>query len=1113
MEMKAKAGIFLIAILSILSFSWICAVYWVTGDISFPGDKNDVNLNKNDNYTITLKDLNVLDKDAYVSMSEDSYIVVNFEEPTRIGNIVFDIVLDVESSPCQIFFASEDEDFTREKSAYQEIFTGENYIQIEQGMYSKIRLDFVNTTGVTFVINSVSFCESFIPNDVIFIFVGLALVLTVIASMFIFCKNRFCVKIFSIWKNLPVRSRNMFILMLMVLVSSAVVILKLWYSDKIFAYDDIGSDTFMQYLPQYNLIVNKIKDGTIGFWLPEVGYGYNLAYFFIFNPFILLVFLGGTILGTGALPSLIIIYKLATTILCAYFAFRFLEWFSGNYNLIVIGAYLYTFNGFAIVWGQHYVFFDYPLYAILVFYIVESYLRKRYMRFNFRLILVSFACMLFSVYMSYMIYVPVAIYAIIRYIQLYQVKLKEFFISMLHFALNIAIGFIGGLLTGLLYMNNILNSGRVDSETSALMEFLTNLKASYLEDDFLGSLQRFLSANLSGIGTEHEGLHNYYEEPQLFFSALFIILLFQFVFTIHKTSPGRKQLICKWIAVILVGFALYNKGILVALYAFSQINRRSTFALLPLFSIMVVVVLDNIFEKKILSKTGLLLGSTITLFLLLYNWSDFMNIDKQIVVSVSALTVIIGSIIFWIVSKKNRRRIQYYMILLLGLMISLNVVTESYVSTIREGLVDESNVEWNEIRKRTQDALDYINEIDTTYYRTEKTYMTWNGQTDSFYEGYYPITTYNSILSWNTKEYNNEFMNPAYVAIRWYKPSFLYAQNNIIQHSELGLKYILSEYEQLNYGYYQLLEQVDGIYIYQNLETNSFTTFFDDVVLKSDFMRLGYIDRTKIQQKALVINDEEAEAFAGRIKTTQQILDEYQEIDLSEMLLIEGTNTGQIINQDMDSDVDIMFPDNWQESVKGNAFLELTLLPTETGNIKIFYDTGTGYYEEQSDLITCTESTECQIRYALPTDIKSIRITFSSIPSKLTDLKVMDSTEPIKNSDNPSVLYEGKNSAHIYGSITCDRNGVLYIPLTYSKNWKVSIDGQKSETYVGNSGFLAVNITQGEHTVEIDYKPIEFKIGILCFVIAIFMTILYYRIYKYLRNKAEKNAFSSKEQR
>ena len=401
--------------------------------------------------------------------------------------------------------------------------------------------------------------------------------------------------------------------------------------------------------------------------------------------------------------------------------------------------------------------------------------------------------------------------------------------------------------------------------------------------------------------------------------------------------------------------------------------------------------------------------------------------------------------------------------------------------------------------KHTRKAVEYLESIDDSYYRVDKTYIAWNEFTDSYFVNYNAISSYNAMMTNYTRSYNDLFMNLLYLAIKDYKPCFVLAPNDIVQYSSLGLKYILSHYELPDDNHYELLKLIGSVYVYKNLTADSFTTFFDDVVLKSEFVKLGYNDRNIIQQKAMVIEDEDADDFSGRVKSPKEIIDKYEAQDISDMVSVDGNDISQLLNTRIDTSSEIIFSSDWDRNSADNLFLEMVVKPTGSGKANIYFDTGNGYNGNEKYQMLCS-GTECQIRYAIPNDVQKIKLDFSSVPSEIVDFKILSSTEEIKISDNPSVLNDKESSARISGDITCDRDGILYIPVPYDSNWKVEVDGKEAKVYVANTGFCAINISEGYHELEISYEAKELKLGMGCLGVAIVMAVIYYFLSKQCTN-------------
>ena len=1102
-----RISVYVFLVISIFIFCLLGTMYWLEEDVSLNifAKEKPLSLVDNDQEKYALVNLELLNGNTYKTVTDDGYLIVELEETMLIKDILINISLGDSNDlyDCQVFFCGVDGEFNSKDSVSTKLYSGENVVTIPEGNYKKVRFDFTNKKDKEFIVNSISLYEEYISDTVKYLALFISIILVLFVSIYYFDlykKVKILKNIADRWNGIEERKRCILILMFMSIVTFSTVFLNVFYNGRIYAYSDIGSDTIMQYIPQYTLIIDKIRNGSISMWLSEVGYGYNLAYFFMVDPLLLLTFGLAVIFGTQHLSILIVLYKLVGILLCGYVAFKFLSFFSDNYKVVAIVSYLYAFNGFTIVWGQHYLFFDYPLYAIIVFYYAERYLRKNKQKFDIPLIIISFASMAYSVYMSYIIYLPLIFYVIIRYLNVNKsFEFKKFVLTMLNMGINIILGFVAGLSIALVYIKNLTGSGRIDSETSSIAKFLEYLKISYFEDDFFGSLQRFFSANLSGVGIKHTGLFNYYEEPQLFFTAIFIVVLFQYIFTIRKASTNIKQIVCKIASIILVTLALYNKGVLFALYAFSQESRRTTFVIFPVLAIMFVVVLDDIFRKRILSKVGLVLGVLFSFYLILYNFNDHINIEKKILVLSSMLVLVVSATMFLIVYYKQRISKLWIYMLVFGILMFINVTTELYISTNRKGQVAKEWLKGTELSDDTREAIEYLNKIDNTYYRVDKNYELWNRATDSYFINYKPVTFYNSIMSNATRGYITQYMNPAYLTISKNIPSFASSPNDVVQYSSLGVKYVLSDYEIPDYQYYRLIERIGEIYIYENIVNKSYTTFHDEVVLESEFNELDYISRSKIQQKALVIKDTDKEKFEKKVKSVKQLLEDFVESDITEEISINGEAVSSIFNEDIHEDKEFVFSEGWDSDLKGTAFLEIsTFVISDTigkNIINIYFDCGEGYNYQNVNPILCNNK-ECQVRYPIPREAKKMLVTFSVEPSRITEFKIKDSKEELKLIDNPSTFKEGKNSSYISGKVNCDREGLLYIPLTYDDNWKITLNGKEVQKYRVNSGFIAIKVLEGENEISIAYECKELKYGVVCLILSMILISIYYIICK-----------------
>ncbi len=79
---------------------------------------------------------------------------------------------------------------------------------------------------------------------------------------------------------------------------------------------------------------------------------------------------------------------------------------------------------------------------------------------------------------------------------------------------------------------------------------------------------------------------------------------------------------------------------------------------------------------------------------------------------------------------------------------------------------------------------------------------------------------------------------------------------------------------------------------------------------------------------------------------------------------------------------------------------------------------------------------------------------------------------------------------HLVGSINSNRNGVVMTSIPYDAGWTVKVDGKPVETVAVSEGFLAFDITQGAHDVDISYTPPGFVAGVAISVVALLVLLL-----------------------
>lgn len=891
-----------------------------------------------------------------------------------------------------------------------------------------------------------------------------------------------------------------------VLFTCCFVFLRLDFCGKLFSYHDIGADTTDQYIPWYVHVINSIRDGSFSLWENELGLGNSVAIRLsnMNDPFIIFSILLGVIFGSKHIVLYLVISRILIFVLTAECCYRFLSLFCKNPLACAVSSYIFAYNSFGVIWGQHYMFAPYPLYAVLLLYFIERALRREKSGCELGLVLISFAALINGAYMVYMMYLPAAVYTVLRYVYLNdKFSIKHIIAKGSSIVASILLGLMGGMLTGISTIKAILSSGRVGAETGGgIQDLLSRFFEWFDFDELIFRLQRMISGNLNGVGSVFEGTEygfDYYNAAQIYFSVFFIIFALQFIATLRKTSSNRKTLILNIVSVVLVLCALFNQGFTYVMYAFSGMSSRPVFTLLPYFAILTAVVFDNIFNKKIINKLALLIGLILTQILLFksyfgLNESTLTQSVIDIIVVDCVLVIAVGYLILLFAEKPQNRMVQKTAILTACIGLLFSVTLEFDVSTNRSGNFDKAVYEEKyALADDVSAALEYIESIDPDYYRIEETFLTFKPVADSLMLGFNSVTMYDSALSAGLKEFNNYYLdqsNSSYPS--WLFPVYTDSIHDLTVYSTLSLKYLLSRNEgpylvPQDNDNYEYLTTVENIRIYRNKNVNSFTTFYTQAVKKSEFLALTKPERLRVLSTCVIINDEDADKFAGYLISAKDALALYSEEDITESALVSGTAP---LSSDSSGYIVIELEEGWSDGCL-NTFMDFTGV-SHGGGYDVFFDTGSGFDWKNQYFVRSNAEEVTEHRVYIPKNTKSILFNFNGSIGEVLDLGIYNAKEEIRPSANPSVMELHEKDSHLCASVTCDSDGVLFIPITYSEQWHVEIDGEECEVMPGDSGFMAVNVNKGSHNISIKYVSSSLKVGVVLFTASLLLTLAWY---------------------
>lgn len=662
-------------------------------------------------------------------------------------------------------------------------------------------------------------------------------------------------------------------LLVLMLISCCIMFQSYLFGNDMMVFDDIGSDTWQQYTMQYASIINHLRSGTFSFWDFTNGFGTSIFNVNLFDPTLMLLYGIGVILGPAHMMIYISWVQVLRILAAGYVFYRFLKKFPFSRQARFAAAYLYSLNGYLLVWGQHYQFGIVTIYLPLLLLFAEKYLRREKGGGLFSAAV--FLCAIDSVYFSYMALIAVGFYLLFRVWMEDGWKLKRRITCFFGGCVRIIFGIALGAVSFFPNVSVLLNvSNRITDGGSGIGQWIKNLFSVYPREYYSMLQMRLVSSHLENADFLMDGegtLWNYYEAPVLFCGTLTLFLVMQFLAVFWRSSASRRKKAAVYTAAagmilcVLMpwGGSMFN--------AFVAPSHRYTFVLMPFFLLAAVWMWDHLREKRRCS--WLILAAT-EVFLLRVAWIGYQHSvlsvyrRNAIVLAVTG-TVMAFGIAVMVIAKK-----QYVLRIVMGFLavaLTVNVLSEGaagYTDRVTLRKTDtppeemaERVAEYDayaekyddrrvrEVLERPQDYFRimyfpeiqeieaYLQETDPEFYRMEKDYRTGTIAMDSQAQGYRGISTYNSVMNGNIRD----FVDTCYPELHYPNESHYVFWKNSDDNwlaSFTGIRYLVSREPGLDSSKYRFVKQFDNIYLYENVLETDMARFYDTAIAEESLREL-----------------------------------------------------------------------------------------------------------------------------------------------------------------------------------------------------------------------------------------------------------------------------------
>jgi uncharacterized membrane protein YfhO len=437
----------------------------------------------------------------------------------------------------------------------------------------------------------------------------------------------------------------------------------------------------------------------------------------------------------------------------------------------------------------------------------------------------------------------------------------------------------------------------------------------------------------------------------------------------------------------------------------------------------------------------------------------------------------------WVCRMERRRQAAFLLPMILCLELTLNVINfaSNFSYTNAADYPDGTHHAAAVIQHMQQ------KEADTLFYRAEVTHT--ETLNDGALNGYRGISTFTS--SANVKV--TEFMQGLGFAARNNYNRYLYEEASPVANLFLNLKYMIERSGSVEENrYFEDIYQSGNVHL---LENNAYLPlgFLADGAL-ADF-EFQYANQFHLQ------NDLFRAATGIQEDVWDILMNGPLKITGKDVNLVTSTVSGYCRYTDSTADGRI----SYRYEVQQDGFLCIWADFSNRNRFHIYKNNQYLYSETLSSLPQMFSISDVK-----EGDVIELRVVCNAGQSGYTNIRAA-----IMNHDVFQAGYDVLNAStmdlthfsntRIEGGIECNRDGLLYTSVPQDGNWQVSVDGNPAEVRLIGDAMIAVNLTEGYHTIVMTYKNSAFDLGwkVSLGCLAVFAT-LYFMLYsqrKFLRSK------------
>lgn len=405
------------------------------------------------------------------------------------------------------------------------------------------------------------------------------------------------------------------------------------------------------------------------------------------------------------------------------------------------------------------------------------------------------------------------------------------------------------------------------------------------------------------------------------------------------------------------------------------------------------------------------------------------------------------------------------------------ILCETIISSIVGLPLNQDNKNYKENYKTYTDAINYIDNKDSGFYRTELCYL--NTRMDPAYYGYNGISVFSSMA------YESYSQLQSSLGMQGNKVnSYTYNTQTPVYNMMFNIKYLI----QTDVSLAPSSNLYKKIYTTSDKKSNVYESKYN--------LPIAYCVNSKIDDwvtdegNPFEIQSDFVKLATGYSNVFKPV--EYNSTDFDAVSGDDVTENGTYWLEKSDS-----------SSNYGTETVSLS--PTIDGNLYL--------YVKSSDLKTITVNSEkvsditqsmedayiLDLGYHNKGDEVLVSLDASKMESESTSFDFYCYTADdtvVKNMYNSlagnSLNVESYSDTIVKGTVKAKENCYLYSSIPYDDGWSVYVDGKKAETFEIGGTLLAIELTPGQHKIEYKYFPVGFLYGIIISAVTVFGLCVFY---------------------